>query len=323
MHLIWMKRGPVWEAAQEGAPAAGGAQPAGGEPAQGEPGGEAKPAPGSIMDFAKPSSGDKSGEPSGEPWALPEGLDLPDHLVGDSAEDTLRKLSKAYEGARRDIAQKGKGQPQGEAPGSPEEYVIEATGEDDKIAAELNSEASKPIVDAFRAAAHAQGMSKEAFTSFMREGLSKVAEAGIPIGVSDQEAAGISGEAEYSALVQEVGKKEADTMLSGIENYIAQAQQRAILRDEDDVAEFRQMVGTARGAQIWQRIRQVELGEQPIPPAVGAQGQPDQEEAYVMYSRALAMPEGAERDAAVQAAKAALNAAYGDAKGSAVKSKVL
>lgn len=316
MWKTWQNHAPVWSPADEGAGGEGGEGGDGGASEGGEgqgEGGEAdgKPAPSSILDFASKTA-PKEGE-AGD-WKLPDGMELPDHLVGLSADDTLAKVAKAYAGARRELSQKGKaeGKLEGAVPESPDGYTFEAEGDDDKVAAELNSEASKPYVDAFRNAAHKLGIPDKAFAQLMREGLSGIAENGIPIGVSNEEAARISGEAEMASLVKEVGQKEASTIINTIGAYGEKLQARGVLVDEADVAEFGQMVGTARAARIFQRILAGEFGERPIPQADGADGSVTPTEAYAKQAAANRMPEGAERDQALAEAKRAFQKAFGN-----------
>lgn len=314
MWLFWQKHAPVWSPADEGAGgsgedggdggAGGEGQGAGGDGGEGEGSGNS-----SILDFA--SKGDSKSEGD---WKLPDGLELPDHLVGTSADDTLAKLTKAYQGARRELSTKGKGEGklEGTVPESPDGYVFEAEGDGDAIAAELNSEASKPYVDAFRKAAHKLGIPDKAFTQLMREGLAGVAESGIPLGLSDEDAVKISGEQEMASLVKEVGQKEAGTIVNTISTYAQKLADRGVLKDEGDVAEFSQMVGTAKAARIFHRILTGELGERPIPTADGADGSVTPHEAYAKHAAASRMAPGAEKDAAMAEAQRAMQKAFGN-----------
>lgn len=305
--------GPVWAPEDEGAT---GGDEASGDAAGAESdagdGGEGAGKPSTILDFATQGEG-KSQDGHGEAWKLPEGVELPDHLVGLTAEDTLSKLAKAYSGARRELSTKGKGgQMEGTVPESPDDYAFEPEGEDDKVAAELNSEASKPYVDAFRKAAHKHGVPAEVFTALMREGLAGIAESGIPIGVSNEEASKISGEAEMASLVQEVGKAEASTIVNTISTYGKKLAERGVLQGEDDVSEFAQMVGTARGARIFHRILTGEMGEKPIPVADGVDGSVRPEEAYAKHAAASRMPPGPDKDLAMQEAQRLFQKAFGN-----------
>lgn len=240
MWKFWQYHAPVWSPADEGSGGSGEGNGDGGSGGEGEgAGGEGEGGDGdgqgqgnsSILDFATKTKA-KEGEGDGEAWKLPDGIELPDHLVGSTADETLAKLSKAYQGARRELSQKGKGEGklEGAVPENPDGYKFDPEGEDDKIAEELNSEASKPYVDAFRKAAHKIGIPDKAFTQLMREGLSGIAENGMPIGVSNEEAARISGEQEMAKLVQEVGQKEASTIVNTIGTYAEKLAQRGFSR---------------------------------------------------------------------------------------------
>lgn len=342
MWKFWQYHGPVFQVANEGAAGVQGteqASPGAGAGSSGEAeagtGGTASEKTGgqtpieggrksSILDFA---TGENKGEPEGgEAWKLPDGLDIPAHLVGVSAEDTLAKMNKAYSGLRTTLAKGGKIEGlEGSVPESADGYKFEPTGDDDKIAAELNSEASKPIVDAFKAAAHKLGIPDAAFSQLMRDGLAGAAEAGIPLGVSNEEAAAISGEAEMATLSKEVGAAEAGVIINTIKTYGEKLVQRGVLSDEADVEEFSQMMGTARASRIFHRILTGELGERPIPPADGADGSITKEEAYAAHASAMKMPAGAERDNALIQAQAKMVKAFGNSTpvGGSVKSNVL
>jgi len=312
MWKFWQYHAPVWSPADEGSGGSGEGNGDGGEGGDGEGEGQGQ-GNSSILDFATKGKA-KEGDGDGDAWKLPDGMELPDHLVGSSADETLAKLTKAYQGARRELSQKGKGEGklEGAVPDDPDGYVFDAEGDDDKIAAELNSEASKPYVDAFRKAAHKLGIPDKAFTQLMREGLSGIAENGMPIGVSNEEAARISGEQEMASLVQEVGQKEASTIVNTIGTYAEKLAQRGVLKDEQDIAEFSQMVGTGRAARIFHRILTGEMGEKPIPMADGADGSVTPQEAYSRHAQASKMKPGAEKDAAMAEAQRLMQKAFGN-----------
>jgi len=325
MWLSWQKHAPVWNPADEGAGGSGDGGGDGGASGEGQgAGGDGGEGSGnsSILDFATKGEGKAEGD-----WKLPDGLELPAHLVGISADDTLAKLTKAYQGARRELSTKGKGDGklEGAVPDSPDGYVFEAEGKDDAIAAELNSEASKPYVDAFRKAAHKLRIPDKAFSQLMREGLAGVAESGIPIGLSDDAAVKISGEQEMASLVKEVGQKEAGTIVNTISAYARKLADRGVLQNEGEVAEFAQMVGTAKAARIFHRILTGELGERPIPTADGADGSVTPQEAYAKHAAASRMAPGAEKDAAMAEAQRAMQKAFGNSASptGSVRSSVL
>lgn len=321
MWKFWQYHAPVWSPEDEGAGGSGGEGGDGGSGGEGEgAGGEGGEGEGqdkgsSILDFAtKQKTGGKEGEGDGDAWKLPDGMELPDHLLGQTADETLAKVTKAYQGARRELSQKGKGESslEGAVPDDPDGYKFDPEGDDDKIAAELNSEASKPYVDAFRKAAHKLGIPDKAFTQLMREGLGGIAESGMPIGVSNEEAQKISGEQEMASLIKEVGQKEASTIVNTIGTYAEKLAQRGVLKDEADMAEFSQMVGTGRAARIFHRILTGEMGEKPIPTADGADGSVTPQEAYAKHAAASRMPGGAEKDAAMAEAQRLMQKAFGN-----------
>jgi ribosomal protein L16/L10AE len=335
MKKFWEYHAPVWAPPDEGSAGAGegkggeggGAASGGeGEGAGGDSGGGEAEGQGeagtSILDFATKA---KPGDGDGEAWKVPEGVDLPDHLLGSTADETLAKVARAYQGARQSLSQKGKGKLEGTVPDDPDGYVFEPEGDDDKIAAELNSEYSQPYVDAFRKAAHKLGIPAETFTQFMRTGLAGIAESGMPIGVSNEEAAKISGEQEMAALVNEVGPKEANTIVNTISTYAEKLTQRGVLQNDAEVAEFAQMFGTAMAARIFHRMLTAEFGEKPIPMADGMDGSVTPEEAYAKHAAASRMPAGAEKDAAMVEAQRLMAKAFGteQQKGGMIQSSVL
>jgi hypothetical protein len=342
---MWKLRGttwlsafaPVWAPEGEGEGGGGGAgegsgggegqgggQGDGGQGSQGGQGGEGqggegeggKARPGGILDMAQgggKKAGDKGGEGGEGDWKLPDGLELPDHLKGKDADSTLALVAKAYKGARQELSAKGKGGEGAPAdiPEKPEEYVIASQGDDDKVAAELNAEASKPVLAGFQAAAKEAGIGKAQFETFMRKGLEAAAAAGVPIGMTDQEAQDLSGEAELEALTEMYGSQVAQTKVNSVGAYGEKLVANQVLKDEADIHEFAIMVGTARSADIMSRIIEYEFGERPIPAPQGIDGKVSVEAANRAHQEALKMKPGAEREEAVAAAEKLMEKAYG------------
>lgn len=294
----WVPAGPLWAPADED----GGDDvdpPAGdGDPPGGDRGDDKK----TLMDLGGDDEGgdDKPDDKPAAPYK-PEGI--ADNLLGKTDQETIDNLFKAHKGARDAIA-KGVGKLEGEVHTDASKYQIESTGDDDKIAAELNSEASKPIMDAFRAAAAEVGVPDKAFAKFMRMGVEKAAEAGIPIGLSEEEAIEISAAAEMEKLVEMAGdKKLAGQMHGAVKNFGEQLLAQGVL-SKDDMAEWKVMVGTAESVKIMHRIMSERLGEKPIPVVLdGGAGALTQQDVQAEHHRALQMKAGPERDAAVKAAE--------------------
>ena len=317
---------PLWDAeAEGGSGAAGGGSDAadGAEATEAASEAAEKPESESILDFGtKQEAGEKEAA-KGDEWKAPEGL--PDHLRGADAGDTLAKVLTAYNGARKELSQRkpGASSLDGAVPESPDGYVFEATGDDDKIAAELNSEESKPIVDAFKAAAHKLGIPDKAFAALMREGLAGVDAAGIPIGASNEDAQRISGEAELQKLsTMAGGAKEAGTIVNTLSGYGEKLVQRGIISKED-LGEFRVMAGTAESAMLFYRIITGELGEKPMPLGDGMDASVTPTAAYAAYSAAQRLPEGAERAEGMRRAQEQMQKAFGNDPGGAIRSSVL
>jgi len=329
MWKFWQMHGPVWKPEGEGGAggAAGGADPGAGgdggkapDPAAGAGGagddGKGGSQPSSILDMAaKPAA--KGAE--GDPWKAPEGI--PDHLKGATAEETLAKLLPAYTGARKELSKKGQGDGKAEGvPDTPDGYVIEADGKDDPVAAELNSEASKPIVDSFRKAAHELGIPADKFAGLMKKGMAGLDPA---LFASDEEAQQISADAEMERLTKLAGDAAlAGTIVNTVESY-GKRQLDAGLFTPAELSEFRIMCGTAESAALFYKIMTGELGEKPIPLGDPGTGDVSAVDAYAMHAEAMKLPAGAERDAKLARANQAMSKAYGVNPAGSVKSNVL
>lgn len=318
MFRIGDKR-PVFSAAGEGAAAPPEEGEANTEGTEGQAGEQPQDTgQSSILDMA---SGEKPEQQEGEAWTPPE--DVPEHLRGETPDDTIKKLMTAYQGARRDISQGRKPATDGTVPDSPDGYEIAVEGDDDKIGAELTSEASKPIVDAFRAAAHKQGLTAEQFQAFMRDGMSQVAEQGFPIGASDDEAQQISAEAEMEKLTEIAGgQQQANTIINTVGTYAEKLVNNGVIT-QDDLAEFRQMAGTAESAQLFYRIITSELGEKPIPMPAAGEGSVSATDAYASYEAAMRIEDPAQREAAMADAQSKMQRAFGGKQAGSVRSNVL
>lgn len=261
------------------------------------------PKPSSILDFATKDADPNA--PRGK-FAVPQGVEIPDHLVGDDANATLAKLAKAYQGARAELSKGGQkpSEEHGPVPDKLEGYEISGDDPEDPVIKDMSSEASKPIMDAWRKAAKDAGLGAKQFNAFMQAGYRNMIEGGLQINADPEKAAQVSGEAEYEALSSQVGKAEADQILRQLDTFAVGLANRGILSSQEDVDEFGQMVGTARAARIMQRIIVGEFGTKPIPSATdGPAGTPTIEEAYAAKDTALRLPQGAERDVALQRAE--------------------
>jgi len=291
---------------------------AGGEGDAGNQGG------GSILDLAnKGGEGDQGKGGEGGEYTAPDYL--PEHLRGKDADETLKKVHDAYAGARKTLS-KGGNKLDGDVPDKPDGYTFEDTGsekEPDKVFAELTSEASKPMVDMARKAAHKAGIPDKAFAGFMRDFVAGAAEGGLPIGVDDGEAQQISAEAEMEKLTELVGSgAEASTLVNTVSTYAQKLVDRGTIASED-LGEFGVMVGTAESAHLFYRIMTAELGEKPIPAAEGGAGTMTQTDAYALHARASALPDGAEKTQAMEEAQRAMQKAFGQNPTGSVRSSVL
>lgn len=281
-----------------------------------------------LLDFA-PKGESNAGKDGGEAWKMPDGLDIPEHLRGDSAEATLEKLNKAYKGARQQLSTRApaEGTLAGSIPDTIEGYTFDAVEGDptkDAVLADLTSEASKAYIDPAREVAKELGLPDATFAKFMHGYVTKLNEAGLNVSVNPEEAQQARGEAEMAALTERLGQQGADLALRQIDTFAQKLAANGILGDQDDVREFAEMVGTAKGLEIMQRIIVAEFGEQAIPRGDAVDGAPTLEEAYATHAAALSMPPGSSREEAVAAAERRLEKAMqqGSTQG-AIRSRVL
>lgn len=287
----------------------------GGQAGEGAKPGDPPPGKSSILDFASKGDDAKGGESD---WKLPDGLEIPDHLVGLSAEETLAKLSTAYKGARQELStrKRADGVLEGAVPKDIDGYKFEGDIEKDPVAKELMSEESKPFLDAFREAALELGIPDKAFTGLMQGGIKRLVDAGKLNALADsgqqlEDIQKINGEAEFEALVKDVGQAGARQALAQTAVYKEQLKERGILQNAEDEAEYDQMFGTARALKIFQRMLTAEFGQKPIPLGDGHEGAPTLAEAYAKQTEALNMKPGSDRDRAVKEADAMIKRALG------------
>jgi len=253
-------------------------------------------------------------------------MEIPEHLVGLSAEDTLKKLSTAYKGARTELSTRKKddGVLEGAVPKDIEGYQFTGDIENDPVLKDLTSEESKPIVDEWRKAAMEVGIPDAAFAAFMHKGMENMGKAGFGAFGDSEQAQQVNGKAEMAALVEDLGKSGADLTLRQLDTFAQKLANNGILTSQDEVEEFGQMVGTAKAARIMQRIITAEFGEKAIPMGDGVEGSPTLEEAYEQHNAALSMPRGADRDEAMRRAEARLaQAMAGGSTNGQLRSRVL
>lgn len=281
--------------------------------------------PASILDKAKP--GDPPADPpkdppkDGEPpkWEAPK--DLPDHLKADTAEEALAKVLKAYQGARAEIS-KG-GAIKGTVPETADGYAIKSTGDDDAVAKEWASEASKPLVDAFQAAALEMKLPAEAFQDLMRRGLTKLQEAGIPVGMTDEEQLELSADLEHETLRKMVSDpREADVIVLTVDGYRQKLVDGGLI-NEDESEEFRVMCGSAASAMLFYKILTTKLGEKPLPLPDPNAPNATVEEAYNAKAEASKIKDPTERAAAIARADAMMVKAVGTEAAGSIRSNVL
>lgn len=275
-----------------------------------------------LMDFATGDNKGKAkaddGAGKGGDWKAPE--TIPEHLRGKTPEETLDKLQKAYAGARQELSKKGQEPPAPDVPKDISGYEIKVVDDKDDVGKELTSEASKPFVDKFRAAALKHGIGATKFAAFMRDGMSGLKDLGVPMGVSDDDASKISGELELESLTKIMGgTDQANTVISTVMGMINK-QAAAKVLDASEVEELKIAFGTAKAAAAMYKVLTGYLGEKPIPPALGADGSITVEEAYAAHGAALRIKDPAERAEAVKKAEDAIKKAVGTGDATSVRS---
>ncbi len=146
-------------AAQAAAPATPPATP----PAATPP---AAPPPGAVQAPADAAPPPVDAKPAATGYR-PEGL--PDHLVGANEQETIDKLAKAYENARKSIAEG--------VPKTPDEYQLKL---DDDAAKLFGPDlAADPVMTALRAKAHEAGLKGSQFNAFMAGAIGELAKMGV------------------------------------------------------------------------------------------------------------------------------------------------
>ena len=321
--LLSMYRDPLWQAAGEegGGDAGENGDDGAGDDNKGGDGGEGDGKSG-ILDLAQGDKGKADGDGDGEGDGYKAPDTIPEHMRGKDADETLSNVMKAYKGARLAVSE-GKGKLEGSVPDSLEGYTFESEGDDDTLAAEMNSEESKPVVDAFKKAALDLGIPDKAFAAFMRAGLTNAAEAGVPVGLSQEEATSISADAEMERMVELMGDQTAaQTVVNTVGLYGNKLIENGVISKED-IGTFNDMCGTADCSRLFYQIMQAEFGEKAIPLADGSDSRVTSTDAYAMHAKASAMPEGSEKTAAMADANKAMTKAFGNEQGGSVRSGVL
>lgn len=277
--------------------------------------------PASILDVAKPGDPPKDPPKPGDPPAWEAPKDVPDHLKGKDATETLAKVLKAYQGARAEISKGGK--LTGTIPETADGYALKPVGDKDPVAAEWANEDSKPLVDAFQNAALEMKLPAEVFQDLMRRGMTKLQEQGIPIGLTDEEAIELSAEAEHEALRKMVSDpREADVIVHTVDGFRQKLADSGTITEEES-NEFRVMCGTAASAALFYKILTAKFGEKPMPLPDPNAADLTVEQAYQLRADAHKIADPVERQAAMQRADAALQRAVGTEPAGSVRSSVL
>ena len=176
---------------------------------------------------------------------------LPDGILGKTDQETIDNLNKAYKNARTALSKGAKT----DLPKTAEEYAIAADGDDDKIAAVLNSEDNADLMKGVREAAFEHGMSNAQFNGFLRTVMSKAGELGL-----DGSGDAFDFEGEVAKLG---GREKAGAVIEGVGGWLKGLQSQGIL-NEEEFEDAKLMAGTALGVRVMAKLRDL-TGEKPIP----------------------------------------------------------
>lgn len=123
------------------------------------------------------AEGADTNDPGNQAWAPPEGVSIPEDMLGTNADETIGKLVEGYntlngrvDGMRTQLAQKPS------APKTPDEYAFEFA---DTAKPYLDKFDDNPMAPITRQAAHKYGLSQEQVNGFIGEVFSNAGENGL------------------------------------------------------------------------------------------------------------------------------------------------
>lgn len=193
----------------------------------------------------------------------PEGL--PDHLAGENDRETIEKLNKAYLGARAQISEGT----QGKAPKTSDDYKVELA-DDLGLPVDAEGAADKPVIDALRTAAHANGLTQGQFNGVLNDTLRSLVASGL---IDDP----YDAAREFDVLG---GKEAAMPVINALVDWGKGLVKQGML-SEDDFSEYKIMAGTGRGARVMVVLREM-TGEPPINLHTAPSGLPSKDELDAM-----------------------------------------
>lgn len=175
----------------------------------------------------------------------PEGL--PDHLAGDNDRHTIEKLNKAYLGLRTKLAEDNLGA----APKTADAYKVELA-DDLGLPVDAEGAADKPVIDALRSAAHANGLTQRQFNGVLNDTLRSL----VASGLIDEP---YNAAREFDVLG---GKEAAMPVINALADWGKGLMKQGLI-SKDDFLEYKIMAGTGRGARVMAVLREM-TGEPPI-----------------------------------------------------------
>jgi len=262
-----------------------------------------------AAEAAAKGEGDDKGDDKGGAAPYDPGK-LPDGVLGKTDKETIDALLARHNDLRREIS-KGKHKDAADIPDAADGYKIEAAGDDDLIALAVNGDDAGDVMEIVRSAALKAKMGQGQFDTFVREFMQEGGNAGMLI--SDDEATRISGQSEMAELTKLMGsEKAAKEVVSGVDQYFDRLKGLGLVTDEDR-SEWRVMFGTARSSLLMHRVLTDLAGFKPVPlEGDRGEGHYTSQEVVALHSKALSMPDGAEKTAELKRVAGLFKRTFGE-----------
>lgn len=208
-----------------------------------------KTAPAAVDDKAAPPAGDPA--PKTGPYR-PDGL--PDHLVGADEKETIDRLAKAYDGARKELGGKKN------VPEKLDDYKIELPKEIAEKVLQSGEDGKDPVFEKIRGILHANGVDPQVGVA-LTQGLYE--EVLVKL---NEKAATVDGT--YNELDPEFKSfgdaAAAEPVIEANKAWITGLKTKGVI-DDKDAEEMLMHVGYGVGLKWIDKIRTKISGEQPIP----------------------------------------------------------
>lgn len=197
-------------------------------------------------DGAPPKDGDEEAPKA----YVPDGM--PEHLIGETDQETIDKALKAYKGARDELAKKYN------IPERIDDYQIEFSDEEKEKFLSPDEDGNDPVFNALRESAFKNGIPAEKAAAWARD-LFEMVHSDIDDKVQDKT------ESTVDAKFEKIGGPEkAEPIKKANEAWIQGLQNQGII-DEDDAAEMSLLTQYGEGLRWLDKVRTAVAGEKPIP----------------------------------------------------------